>query len=607
MNAALRDQSRSKVKKWRDYIWLLMHALQLLPPAPEVTLYRATNRGADTLGGDYADGKQFVWSGFSSTATTIDVMKFFMGKQGTPRTIFQLEVLHNCGRDVKALSLFGRENEVLLPPNAQFQVVSKLACGGGLTIVQCRQVESTDAILALSSKDEKEKVKTADAFWLAQAALNIEKQDAEEKAAHLAAKRRETEQKAAAEKVKAAAEKANATAAAAAKAAAEKASAAAASKQKAAAAAAAAAQAAAAAAEEEGFQVLLAQPMEQWDSKTLSFWVEQKKLKIDLKLLSDANVDGSMMLTFNEKDFEEELLVKKKLDRRKITSEIDKNKRASGYFEGDERERGGSLSLSKSDSFAQRTRSNTGDMRERGSSLSLSQSGDRVQRARSNTTSSLNSSTSSIGGGSILRYTSTPVNQPNTVDDDEQGNNGFLPLKKRPGARQLLQSLDDCEDISLLGDEEWSGLTGPVRRFIQKQIETVRSTPELLRNQLNLLDRHKLMYADTMVLVRSDPLFAPMAELVEQLRSRVVQRARIKYSRNKGKPCQQHTDLREVYGDAFSVADQYHALMDELESKSKCVYVEAERKSIWRSHEKTGLRADKQWDASCTVLVKHTH
>ena len=51
-------------------------------------------------------------------------------------------------RDVRDFSLFPSENELLLPLNFSFEVVSEFNAGHGLKIVQCKQTETCDVILA---------------------------------------------------------------------------------------------------------------------------------------------------------------------------------------------------------------------------------------------------------------------------------------------------------------------------------------------------------------------------------------------------------------------------------------------------------------------------
>ena len=150
LNKALRAKSRKDVKLWRDYIWLLLHALKLLPAAKNGTVYRGMRVAADSLGDEYDDGEEFSWCAFSSTATTMSVMNEFVGDKG-PRTMFNLELAQPLGRDLREFSLFPSENEILLPPNTQFKVVGRFSAGNGLTILQCKQVGADDEILSLSA------------------------------------------------------------------------------------------------------------------------------------------------------------------------------------------------------------------------------------------------------------------------------------------------------------------------------------------------------------------------------------------------------------------------------------------------------------------------
>jgi hypothetical protein len=149
MNECLREKDRGKLKPWRHYIWLLMNALREVPPSDVLTVIRGCKRHASILGGQCIKGEEFVWSAFSSTATTVDVMQTFLGESG-PRTLFMLTLQPGIGRCVKDFSLFPTENEVVLPPNTEFEVVATVNLGHELTQVQCKQIESLDMILDMS-------------------------------------------------------------------------------------------------------------------------------------------------------------------------------------------------------------------------------------------------------------------------------------------------------------------------------------------------------------------------------------------------------------------------------------------------------------------------
>ena len=77
MNKALRDKDRKAALPWRDYIWLLLHALKLLPPSPARNVFRGCKKPMSEFGLQVEPNKEVVWSGFSSTATTVDVMNTF--------------------------------------------------------------------------------------------------------------------------------------------------------------------------------------------------------------------------------------------------------------------------------------------------------------------------------------------------------------------------------------------------------------------------------------------------------------------------------------------------------------------------------------------------
>ena len=122
------------MRPWRDYIWMLLHALKAAPPALQRTVWRGLRVAFGELVGDYEKGDEPQWSGFSSTATSIEVMTTFLGTEGA-RTLFQIELSASIGRDIKPFSLFPAEDEVLLPPNVVFEVASVFdATGDGAMI-----------------------------------------------------------------------------------------------------------------------------------------------------------------------------------------------------------------------------------------------------------------------------------------------------------------------------------------------------------------------------------------------------------------------------------------------------------------------------------------
>jgi hypothetical protein len=116
MNAALREKKRENVVPWRNYIWLLLHALRDLPPSEVMVVIRGCRKLASELGSQSEEGESFVWSGFSSTATTVDVMQTFLGKDGA-RTLFQLQLRPGIARSLKEFSFFPDERTSCSSPS----------------------------------------------------------------------------------------------------------------------------------------------------------------------------------------------------------------------------------------------------------------------------------------------------------------------------------------------------------------------------------------------------------------------------------------------------------------------------------------------------------
>jgi hypothetical protein len=151
LNLALRNKERAAVHLWRDYIWLLLHALRKLPPSTESTVFRGCKKGPADLGIELTEGFEFTWPSFSSTATTQGVMQTFVGQWGA-RTLMTIKMAESSGRDIRDFSLFPGENEILFPPNMCFEVVDSFDAGNHLIMVQCRQTETVDVILDLNRK-----------------------------------------------------------------------------------------------------------------------------------------------------------------------------------------------------------------------------------------------------------------------------------------------------------------------------------------------------------------------------------------------------------------------------------------------------------------------
>jgi len=109
LNVALREQDRMKVRPWRDYIWLLLHGLRKLPPSPEMIAIRGCKKSPEDLGIDLEPHAEFQWSGFSSTAKTVDVMNTAcpQRKRGVCGRSRMRRQVGGAGHDASASLTFG--------------------------------------------------------------------------------------------------------------------------------------------------------------------------------------------------------------------------------------------------------------------------------------------------------------------------------------------------------------------------------------------------------------------------------------------------------------------------------------------------------------------
>merc|ERR1712137_747727 len=72
-----------------------------------------------------------------------------MGGKSGERTVFAITLTQHQAKDITPYSLNSNEQEVLLPPESTFRVVSSTNLG--LCMIQLEEVESVDQILDLSS------------------------------------------------------------------------------------------------------------------------------------------------------------------------------------------------------------------------------------------------------------------------------------------------------------------------------------------------------------------------------------------------------------------------------------------------------------------------
>ena len=136
LNATLRSKNRQKLVPWFPFLKLILTAFDRLPSKHRF-VYRGIKRD---MRKEYPKGETIIWWGFSSCTSTMEVLESeqFLGSIGT-RTLFTIEC--SSGKDIRHHSYFQTEDEILLPPGRQFQVVSCLNQSGGLHMIQLKETK----------------------------------------------------------------------------------------------------------------------------------------------------------------------------------------------------------------------------------------------------------------------------------------------------------------------------------------------------------------------------------------------------------------------------------------------------------------------------------
>jgi len=137
LNKNLRAERRNLLKPWFLYLKLVLTALNRLPSTSGRTYYRGVKQN---LSNKYSTGKIIIWWGFSSCTSTMDVLnrEEFLGQTGT-RTLFAIECKH--AKDIRQHSMFSDENEVLLMPATQLEVVGQYKPSIDVHIIQLKETE----------------------------------------------------------------------------------------------------------------------------------------------------------------------------------------------------------------------------------------------------------------------------------------------------------------------------------------------------------------------------------------------------------------------------------------------------------------------------------
>ena len=137
LNQALRSENRQLLRPWFLFLRLILTALYRLP-STSLIVYRGANMD---LANKYPVGATIVWWGFASCMKKSNLLekKLFLNKTGK-RTLFVISCF--SGKDIHRHSVYESEDEVLLPPGCQFNVVNCENKGKGLHIVELQEIQS---------------------------------------------------------------------------------------------------------------------------------------------------------------------------------------------------------------------------------------------------------------------------------------------------------------------------------------------------------------------------------------------------------------------------------------------------------------------------------
>jgi hypothetical protein len=158
LNSTLRTEDRQSLKPWFLYLKLILTALSGLPPISH-TVYRGVRTVIESQDEKYQIGKKVVWWGFSSCSDDrkVSEKEQFLG-EASRGTLFIIDCIN--GRDIANHSYFRKENEILLLPATQFQVISNEHEQNGPHKIHLKEIKSSFILLEpVSSKEEIEAFK----------------------------------------------------------------------------------------------------------------------------------------------------------------------------------------------------------------------------------------------------------------------------------------------------------------------------------------------------------------------------------------------------------------------------------------------------------------
>ena len=147
LNKTLRAKNRNQLMTpCFLYLKLILTALSRLPSSHQV-VFRGIK---DDMRKEYPEGGTIYWWGFSSCTATVEILQNeqFLGSSGA-RTMFMIECF--SGKDIRQHSDFQIENEILLLPGRQLEVISYLEQGKDLYLIHLRETKPDYPLLESDS------------------------------------------------------------------------------------------------------------------------------------------------------------------------------------------------------------------------------------------------------------------------------------------------------------------------------------------------------------------------------------------------------------------------------------------------------------------------
>ena len=138
LNETLRAPNRQTLlRPWFRFLKLFFTGLSKLPSTGHQIIFRGVKLD---LRDQYKEGERIVWWGFSSCTKTVAILENeeFVGTSRR-RTLFTIE--SDTGKDIGEHSFFEKEDEILLLPGREFEVLTSLNMDNKLTMIHLKEVQ----------------------------------------------------------------------------------------------------------------------------------------------------------------------------------------------------------------------------------------------------------------------------------------------------------------------------------------------------------------------------------------------------------------------------------------------------------------------------------